>query len=115
VATRPFRLEGSHNVFLETIKRGEHDDFSGNNAPTTISIILRLYEAYGGHSQVRLKIADHLPVFQAFLTSLLEEEPQELNLKRGNDSGETILELGFRAFEVKTVKLVINDTVQRQV
>jgi alpha-mannosidase len=114
VATRPFTLEGPHNVFLETIKRGEHDDFSGN-APTTISIVLRLYEAYGGHSQVRLKIASHLPVFRAFLTNLLEEECGELSFKRTNDSGETILELDFRGFEVKTVKLIINDIVQRRV
>ena len=41
----PFSVSGAHNVFLETIKRGEDDDFKNG---TNTTIVLRLYEAFGG-------------------------------------------------------------------
>lgn len=39
-----FRLEGAPNVVLDTVKRAEDSD----------DVILRLYEAYGGHANARL-------------------------------------------------------------
>lgn len=39
-----FRIDGAPNVVLDTIKRAEDSD----------DIILRLYEAYGGHATARL-------------------------------------------------------------
>lgn len=45
-AKPPFIIEGARNVFLETVKRGLDDDFKSHEAP---SVVLRLYEAFGGH------------------------------------------------------------------
>jgi alpha-mannosidase len=39
-----FRVEGASNVVLDTVKRAEDSD----------DVILRLYEAYGGHATARL-------------------------------------------------------------
>ncbi|KAF8182889.1 alpha-mannosidase [Pholiota molesta] len=109
-------LRGARNVILETIKRGEYDSFDApvnldeKDSPTTI--ILRLYEAFGGHAQAKLVISSHLPVVKAFTTNLLEDEDEDLYILRpteGNESSGTVLSLSFRGFEVKTVKLVLAD------
>jgi alpha-mannosidase len=100
----PFQIEGASNVFLETVKRGD-DDFGLQNPDTTV--VLRLYEAYGGHGQAKLKVANHVPVHRAFVTNLLEDEIDELDMLRTDSSEGTVVELDFRGFEVKTVKLVI--------
>jgi alpha-mannosidase len=42
----PFSVSGALNVILDTVKRGEDDDFSSADAQKTV--IVRLYEAYGG-------------------------------------------------------------------
>jgi hypothetical protein len=44
--TRPFHVEGARNVIIDTVKRGEDDDFASADAPKTV--IVRLYEAFGG-------------------------------------------------------------------
>ena len=49
----PFTLEGADNVMLETIKRGEDDQLSGDKTKT---IILRVYEHLGGHAKVKLNV-----------------------------------------------------------
>lgn len=111
-------MEGARNVFLDTVKRGEYDSFEkavnldDDKSVTTTTVILRLYEAYGGHAHARLLISCHLPVVKAFTTNLLEDEDEELYVLRSSDyssdggSGCT-LSLSFRGFEVKTVKLVL--------
>jgi alpha-mannosidase len=104
----PFVMEGARNVFLETVKRGD-DNFETKSRATTI--ILRLYEAFGGHAQARLRISPYLPVVRAYITNLLEDEAEddELNIMRVDDAQTTtaLLRLDFRGFEVKTVKLVL--------
>jgi alpha-mannosidase len=110
-------VEGARNVFLETVKRGEYDSFEevvhlghDKSATTTTSVILRLYEAYGGHAHARILISRHLPVLKAFTTDLLEDEDEELYVLRSDlsdDSGSSALSLSFRGFEVKTIKLVL--------
>jgi alpha-mannosidase len=115
----PFVVEGARNVFLDTVKRGEYDSFEkavnlDDDKSVTTTVILRLYEAYGGHAHARLLISRHLPVVKAFTTNLLEDEDEELYVLRSSssdcssdgDSGCT-LSLSFRGFEVKTVKLVL--------
>lgn len=83
---QPFAVEGARNVFLETVKRGEYDSFDAvanmddKSSPTTI--VLRLYEAFGGHAQAKLVISSHLPVVKAFTTNLLEDEDEELYVLR---------------------------------
>jgi alpha-mannosidase len=110
----PFVVQGARNVFLETVKRGEDDnfglkDFDWANEATTFTIVLRLYEAFGGHARAHLKIARHIPVSRAYITNLLEDEGDELNLGRVDNSEESaaVITLDFHGFEVKTVKLVI--------
>ena len=49
-----FSVENAPNVILETIKRGDDDDHSKKAKET--SVVLRLYEAYGGHAQARLRM-----------------------------------------------------------
>ncbi|KAF9235409.1 glycoside hydrolase family 38 protein [Melanogaster broomeanus] len=100
----PISLEGSPNVFLETIKRGEDDDFAADG--TTKTVVLRLYEAFGGHGTVELQIAPHLHVVNAYATNLLEDHNAELALAQ-DAGGPFRLKLDFRGFEVKTVKLVL--------
>ncbi|KAI0085525.1 glycoside hydrolase family 38 protein [Irpex rosettiformis] len=103
----PFSLQGAPNVFLETVKRGELDHFGLEDVskPST-SIVLRLYEAYGGHARVTLNIADHISVAKASITNLLEDEMEQLTIRsEGSTGGSQVIHLKFHAFEVKTVKL----------
>lgn len=99
----PFWLEGAPNIFLETIKRGE-DDFEPNASGTTV--ILRMYEAFGGHGSVKLNVGKHVPVKRAYLTNILEDTKGELGLVSTTGVHSTLM-LEFRSFEVKTVKLVL--------
>jgi alpha-mannosidase len=110
----PFVLFGRDpSVFLETIKRGDLDvDGKGGHR----TIVLRLYEAYGGHTTVSIQI--NVPgVVAAYETNLLEDDAgaETLTLERTTEgegqrqSGETLsIRLAFRGFEVKTVKLVLS-------
>lgn len=106
----PFSVSGAHNVFLETIKRGEDDDVSATGDGST-TVVLRLYEAYGGHAQVRLNIASNVRVAKASIVNLLEDAGAELSVMKAEGDEELgwggSVKLKFRGFEVKTVKLVI--------
>lgn len=114
VPRTPFVLFGRDpSVFLETIKRGDLDvDGKGGHR----TIVLRLYEAYGGHTTVGIQI--NVPgVVAAYETNLLEDDTgaETLTLERTTEgegqqqSGETLsIRLAFRGFEVKTVKLVLS-------
>jgi alpha-mannosidase len=73
----PFWLEGAPNIFLETIKRGE-DGFEPNASGTTV--ILRMYEAFGGHNFVKLHVGEHVPVKRAYVTNTLEDTKGEFGL-----------------------------------
>lgn len=120
-AKAPFAVEGARNVFLETVKRGEYDAFDGtvdlDDRSRPVTVVLRLYEAFGGHAQARLVVSENIPVVKAFTTNLLEDEDEELYVLRPSaaegDSGAgsgaegSVLSLSFRGFEVKTVKLVL--------
>lgn len=110
VPSPPFVLYGRYNnVFLETLKRGDLDDANG-----TRTIVLRLYEAYGGHASVTLQINVPESVVAAYETNLLEDDAgaESLSLERttgewGEQPGELSVQLAFRGFEVKTVKIVL--------
>lgn len=110
----PFVLFGRDpSVFLETIKRGDLD-VDGKDGHRTI--VLRLYEAYGGHTTVGIQI--NVPgVVAAYETNLLEDDAgaETLTLERTTGEGEgqrqsgaQSIRLAFRGFEVKTVKLVLS-------
>ncbi|ETW79602.1 glycoside hydrolase family 38 protein [Heterobasidion irregulare TC 32-1] len=105
---RPLALAGAHNVILETLKRGDLD----SDAAGRRTVVLRLYEAYGGHARADLRVAGTLPVVAAYATNLLEDdagaEPLEFVRAPGdNAAADYVVPLEFRGFEVKTVKLVL--------
>jgi alpha-mannosidase len=95
-----FQLRGDSNVFLETIKRSE--DFDEN-------LIVRLYEAYGGHARVRLM--SPLPVSSIKEVSILEEEitADEMGATYSDDDleweAQGFVQLEFKPFEIKTLRL----------
>ena len=49
-------VEGATNVILETIKRGDDDDYSVSGKSKAPTVILRLYEAYGGHAKTQIRM-----------------------------------------------------------
>jgi alpha-mannosidase len=110
----PFDIEGAPNVFLETVKRGEDDSFKSGGKTT---VVLRLYEAFGGHAQAQLRIAGGLGVEAAYETNLLEDLPEgaALTLRRADTvERELGLDLTFRGFEVKTVVLVLGSSGKKE-
>ncbi|KAH8999594.1 glycoside hydrolase family 38 protein [Lactarius hatsudake] len=116
----PFALFGNdHSVFLETFKRGDLD----SDADGKRTIVLRLYEAYGGHATVNLQV--NVPgVIAALSTSLLEDDvgAEALELKAPVAeaaeklplAGGLVVPLAFRGFEVKTIKLVLEKAGRAQ-
>ena len=112
----PFFVSGAHNVILETVKRGDDDDDSGSGPK---SIVLRLYEAYGGHATVRVLISTSLGIEKAIITNLLEDDNEdELGFtatveEEANRGYSHYLKLSFRGFEVKTVKLTLGSGAKR--
>lgn len=109
----PFRIEGAHNVILETIKRAEDDvDAHKRRKNPGTTVILRLYEAYGGHSKATLRIASHLSVQKASIANLLEHSTSALTLEKDKSTDDTVIALKFRGFEILTVKLLITSVAQ---
>ena len=47
----PFELVGNESIILDTVKRGEDDESSGEK-----SIIVRMFESLGGRSNAVLKM-----------------------------------------------------------
>ena len=111
----PFSIRGAPNVILETVKRGDDDEFADVTAehhhhqrPQTI--VLRIYEALGGHAQAFLRINGAFGVAKAYSANLLEDNLEELAITRvKDDESDVEVKLNFRGFEVKTVKLVLSD------
>lgn len=54
--TEIFKLEGlgARNVILDAIKRGEDDTFGFHSRKPVTTVIVRLYEAFGGCANVNL-------------------------------------------------------------
>lgn len=101
----PFTVHGARNVFLDTVKRGLDDDFVSKSGPA--SVVLRIYEAFGGHAQASLKIAKHIPVAKVLATNLLEDSEAELSVLEAEDHAHHVVKLNFHGFEVKTIKVVL--------
>lgn len=103
-------VEGGRNVVIDTIKRGEDD--KGSNQ----TVIVRLYEAYGGHAEVQLRTT--LPVVSAHTTNILEDDKdktpwccEDLNVIRVQSKSEVIIpSIKFRGFQVVTVKLTLGES-----
>ena len=119
-----FRILGAPNVILETIKRGEDDFFDrdqpANSSETPQTIVLRIYESFGGHARAFLRISGALGISKAYETNILEDEVGEdetvktldvthdVTDEKGKEGeGDVEIKLDFRGFEVKTVKLIL--------
>ncbi|WVQ95701.1 hypothetical protein IAU59_002800 [Kwoniella sp. CBS 9459] len=117
----PFKVDGAPNIMLETIKRGEDDDFFADHKEKTI--ILRLYEHLGGHARPTLKV-NGLSVVKAELVNLLEDHVETLKIHKdsqkkedddeqkppkhgGNGKETSSIKLSFRGYEIKTVRLTV--------
>jgi len=109
-AKGPFRVEGAPNVILDTVKRGEDDDYlskKGSSGSPGKTVICRLYESKGGHA--RATLVTSLPVKSATVVDLLERKLHDVNVVASvsgskSDSRKKI-QLAFRGFEIVTVKL----------
>ncbi|GAA5860859.1 hypothetical protein JCM8547_003871 [Rhodosporidiobolus lusitaniae] len=111
----PFSLSGDRNIVLDTVKRGEDDHYGEHDGVGEESVILRLYEAYGGSGKVNVvaKLPEGKKLVNAAITDLLERDLHPLNIAvhATTPPGEPVthtLDLPrFRAFQVVTVKLMI--------
>ncbi|KAJ2553544.1 Glycoside hydrolase, 38 vacuolar alpha mannosidase, partial [Coemansia sp. RSA 1933] len=98
-------LSGATNVVLDTVKVAE-------DSPNCI--VVRLYEAYGGHA--RATLTTRLNATAAEKTNILEEKIHDLKIvpsvsKTGGGGGggtkTKSIDLSFNPFEIVTVKLAI--------
>ncbi|KAG9101891.1 Glycoside hydrolase, 38 vacuolar alpha mannosidase [Ceratobasidium sp. 370] len=94
-----FSVIDAPSVILETVKRGDDDHGSEQ------TIVIRLYEAFGGHARARLNVSKKLNVSKAVVTNVLEDALYELEGEAGEDV--VAYPLKLRGFEVVTVKLVV--------
>jgi alpha-mannosidase len=98
-----FRIEGAPNVIIDTIKRGDDDDFLSSSASK--SVICRIYESKGGHAKATLTTT--LPIAKASIVDLLERKIEDLEIvssQAKDESGKQSVKLNFRGFQVVTVK-----------
>lgn len=86
-------VAGAPNVVLETIKKSENGS----------DMVMRAYDAYGGAAIATINTS--LKVGKALKVNLLEEEVEGLEMK-STSTGSSIF-LTFKAFEVVTLRLVI--------
>ncbi|KAL8280086.1 hypothetical protein RQP46_007416 [Phenoliferia psychrophenolica] len=103
----PFKLHGSRNIILDTIKRGEDDHFAKDSKHAQ-TVILRLYEAFGGHGVV--EIATELDVASVSICDILERDVEELSIvqsKSSDGKSSSAFKISMRGFEVKTLKLTL--------
>ncbi|KAG0297906.1 Glycoside hydrolase, 38 vacuolar alpha mannosidase [Linnemannia gamsii] len=91
-----FEIKGAKNVILDTIKRAEDSDH----------IIIRLYEAFGGRAQFKLK--SFLNVQSVVRCNILEDDGEYIEFdKSARASGWIVL----HAFEILTLKLKVKTII----
>ena len=74
------------------------------------TVILRIYEAFGGHAKAFLRVSGAMKVAHAYASNLLEDNISELPIMRAQEAEDDIeVKLDFHGFEVKTIKLVLGD------
>lgn len=83
------------------------------------TVVLRLYEAYGGHTTVRLLISSSVGIEKAIITNLLEDDNEDelmFTAAAAEEVGQGYshyIKLSFRGFEVKTVKLTLGSGTKK--
>ena len=87
--SKSFIFVDKKNIIVESIKKSEDDD----------DIIVRLYEAFGGH--VKTNIQFNFDLFKkVFQCNMLEFEMNEFKLNEKNQ-----IDVSFKPFEIITLKL----------
>lgn len=110
-----FGLEGDNGLILSNIKRFEDDaDVSRGDLPVREkgqSVIVRVYDSLGG--KARGYITSRIGISKAFKCNLLEDDLEEIVVKRGGSGGDESEEgvykipVSVRSFEVATYRLVL--------
>ncbi|GAA6045569.1 hypothetical protein NBRC10513_004988 [Rhodotorula toruloides] len=107
----PFFLTGAGNVILDTIKRGEDDHFGAKAKGESETVVLRMYEAYGGAGKVKLeaKLPEGRRVVKAEIVDLLERPVDSLKIltAASSPSSHSIDMPRLRAFQILTVRLTL--------
>ncbi|KAM0747907.1 alpha-mannosidase [Meredithblackwellia eburnea MCA 4105] len=103
----PFKLKGTRNIILDTIKRAEDDHFGVKSAaPQTV--VLRLYEAFGGHGSV--DVLTELDVESVTICDILERDLEELPViqtKTAEGEPAASVKINFRGFQVISLKFTL--------
>ncbi|KAI9503271.1 Glycoside hydrolase, 38 vacuolar alpha mannosidase [Coemansia spiralis] len=96
-ATPYFSLAGAPNVVLDTVKAAEDNPND---------VIVRMYEAYGGHA--RATLTTKLNVSAAQKTNILEEKMDNLKISPAakGSKGKSV-SINIKPFEIVTVKFII--------
>ena len=107
-----FKLEGNPAIILDTVKRGENDEdvwydgtYAGIPKQKGKNVILRMFDSLGGKARAKLTWGA-LPVKKVVKVNVLEDEVEGEELVMINSGKAAVVEL--RAFEVATVKLVLD-------
>jgi alpha-mannosidase len=106
-----FHIHNAPNLILDTIKRAEDDeDVSVHDLPVKSghSVILRIYDSLGGRSKGVLTWGS-LKVKKVVRCNALEDEEEELGEKCVAESGEEGVVVRVRAFEIVSLKVVLED------
>jgi len=130
--TEIFKLEGlgARNVILDAIKRGEDDTFGFHSRKPVTTVIVRLYEAFGGCANVNLVTLVNAK--EVFLVDVLEREIEQVQVQKQttdssdkrthkqansrpvlvqgqeHDSSRQIVELKLKPFQFMTLKFVLS-------
>jgi alpha-mannosidase len=100
------QLRGAPSLILDVVKRGEDDEdvvWDGVSKRPGKSVVLRVYEALGGKS--RGSIVTNLPVKKVWKCNVLEDDEEDLEIKRVASSDGGSVDVELRAFEVATFRL----------
>ncbi|KAL1936531.1 hypothetical protein VTP01DRAFT_665 [Rhizomucor pusillus] len=101
VAQPVFEMDPPDRIILDTIKPAEDD--SGRCK----TIILRLYEAYGGQTTSLLKSRLHIKHIQ--ITNVVEDDSDEFLECQGSSNGLNSYSLTLRPFQILTLKVTLEN------
>ncbi|OAK93569.1 hypothetical protein IQ06DRAFT_287993 [Phaeosphaeriaceae sp. SRC1lsM3a] len=112
----PFHILSAPNLVLDTIKRAEDDeDVSTGDLPTKPghSVILRIYDSLGGKSKGVLTWGKELKVKKVVKCTALEDEQEEMgeivSVEVEGEQGRIGVKIEVRAFEIVTLKIVLEE------
>ncbi|KAI9312271.1 galactose mutarotase-like domain-containing protein [Dichotomocladium elegans] len=97
-----FRLEDAPNVVLDAIKRAEDSS----------DIIIRLYEAYGGHARARL--VSSIPMKSIYRCNILEDELEPVSITAVSGAGDRTFSTNLRVLDDDIVELRQQAELRRQ-